>query len=437
MKTLIKALDIAAFFVFAILFAVCVLAVMGVSALLGKRRFKPGMPVNRFSFAICDLISNKYDGMFEDLFLDDYINEDHYIYFDYANGHDRFEILNERVFFHSLAAHPDNAIYKAGFCRVSMLLVELKALGIAFGTIWRSNITFVKSHDPHLLGLNALIMARLFRLPYVLHLNSDFDMKYKGLGKTSSPIFFSRGLERFFERIIMRAANLIMADRNLYRNSPYFPFSCTGKYRAFGVRVAERHYAAVSSRKDRRKELGIEGKKALFYVGRLHPVKYPEDAIRAMALVKKAVSNAVLVMAGDGPMKEELKTTANFMGLGDSVLFLGSRNNDELTDLFYTADVLLAPHGGVTLLEAALASTPIVAYDFDWHPEFIENGKMGYIVPFRDIDELARKAIAILTNESLRNDMRAYCRRYAESRYPRRYSIENEKKIYDELIGIL
>jgi glycosyltransferase involved in cell wall biosynthesis len=434
MTRIIKLLDVIAFALFGAVFAAAITTVVGISSLFGRRRFCRKR-VNRLSFAICDLMNNRYDGMLGDVLLGDYISKDYYIYLDYNNARDRYADISGRIFFHSIAAHPEGTLYSAGFRKTNMLMVEVRMLARAFSIARNKGISFVKSHDPHLLGLNAFIVARLFRIPYILHLNSDFDMKYKGLGRTSSPVFLSRSIERIFERAIIMSADMIMADRMLYRNSRSLPESRKGRYRPFGVRVAERHYGDLSSRKNLAKELGVEGRKIVFYAGRLHPVKYPEDVLAAMSIIKKSVEGAVLVMAGGGPMRAVLEDMARSMGLGGSVIFLGPRSNDELADLLYTADVFLAPHGGVTLVEAALAAAPIVAYDFDWHSEFIESGKMGYLVPFRDAAGMAKKAIEILTDDPLRKYMADNCRKTALEKCSRKSSIANERKVYEELLG--
>ncbi len=225
-----------------------------------------------------------------------------------------------------------------------------------------------------------------------------------------------------------------MADRKLYAKSRSFPENSLKKYTAFGVRVDEKHYIDPSARRDLRRGLGLEGKKILLYVGRLHPVKYPEDALKAFFIVQRHMDKAVLLIVGDGILKGALEDVAKAEGVSGSVYFLGSKNYDELIDILHTADILIAPHGGMTLVEAALAATPIVAYDFDWHPEFIEKGRMGFMVPFRDFEGIARKAEEILADDNLRKSMGAYCRKEAIGRYSRNVSIENEKKIYDNIM---
>jgi glycosyltransferase involved in cell wall biosynthesis len=434
MKRALQILDIAAFAFFGIILALAAAIALSVLSLFKRRRREPG-EVNELSFAVFDLISNKYSSMLEDALLNGYIANHHYIYLDFNHRHDRFEKIGDNIFFYSIAAHPGNALYNAGFYKTSMLLTELKALTRAFNIAKNGNISFVKAHDPHLLGFNGLLVARWFRLPCVLHMNSDFSMKYRGTGKTASSIFLSRGLEKLFESAMIGSYDLIMADRKFYSMSSSFPRRSLKKYRAFGVRVDRSHYSDPASRRDLRGILGLGDKKVLLYVGRLHPVKYPDDAIKAFSLIKKEIGEAVLLMAGSGILEDSLKDMAAREGLGESVRFLGPKRYEELIDLLYTADLLLAPHGGVTLVEAALASTPIVAYDFDWHSECLEDSRMGYLVPFRDVERMAEKAVRILKDGALRGEMGGYCRMAAMARYLRETSMKCEKEVYNDLLS--
>lgn len=434
MKLFVKILDICMFTLFIVpALAAAAITVFAMSFFCRKKSVAGG--VNRFSFAISDLISNKNEDLSEDILLSGYIKNDFYVYLDYASGADRYEKLGERVFFYSIAAHPAGGLYSAGFRLVNMILVELKMLARAFSIISENDIHIVKAHDPHLLGLNALIMSRIFRIPFILHLNSDFEMKYRGTGKVSTAVFASRSLERAFESCIMASADLIMADRSSYGRSLNFPKRCLARYRVFGIRVDGRHYADPSSRRDMRALLGLGSRKAVLYVGRLHPVKHPEDTVKALSLIRKSLKDVALLVVGSGMMRSRMEEIARQEGLENNVFFLGSRTGEELKDIFRTADLLLAPHGGVTLVEAALAGTPIVAYDFDWHSEFVEDGKMGYVVPFLDFESMAKKSLDILSDDGRRRAMGDYCRREAVSRYPRQRSIENEKRVYDEALG--
>ncbi|MFC1576704.1 glycosyltransferase, partial [Candidatus Omnitrophota bacterium] len=178
----------------------------------------------------------------------------------------------------------------------------------------------------------------------------------------------------------------------------------------------------------------IDGKDVVLYVGRLHRVKHVCDLIHAFKKIYENNKNAVLLIAGEGVLESTLKSMVEENALGKSVLFLGSKNGKELANLFSTVDVVVQPHGGQVLLEAALAATPCVVYDFDWHREFVEDGKMGFIVPFRDTEKLAEETQKLLRNKELKRQMGFYSREVATVKYSREKSIENEGAVFRESV---
>lgn len=433
-KYIISIIDTAAFIILGAVFVIAVAVVLMATWFLLKRRHA-GKEVNRFSFAIFDPTTSDYPSMAEETLLGGFLSGDFLLYLNFSTGRDHYEeVIPGKVHLHTVAAHPDNGIYKSGFRRVSSLMVEIKLLRKAVDIVSANRISFIKAHDPHLLGLNGLIISKIFRLPSALHMNSNFDEKYRGTGRISSPIFISRGIEKIFESFIINSYDVVMADREFYKHARNFPKSALSKYTALGVRVDRKHYSEPGSRKDMRGELGLEGKRIVLYVGRLHPVKYTDDAVRAMAMVKKEEKDAVLLLVGTGVLQKDLQEIARQNNMEDSVIFLGLKSHEELLDIFYTADVLVAPHGGVTLVESALASTPIVAYDFDWHSEFLEDKKMGYLVPFGDINGLAEKILALFKDNGMRERMGDFCRQRALVKCSRDMSMEREKGIYSRLV---
>jgi glycosyltransferase involved in cell wall biosynthesis len=64
--------------------------------------------------------------------------------------------------------------------------------------------------------------------------------------------------------------------------------------------------------------------------------------------------------------------------------------------------IMLSPSAGqLALLECALGGAPIVAYDRDFQPEFIDDGVDGFIVPYRDHAAMAERAAKILADRNL------------------------------------
>jgi len=129
-----------------------------------------------------------------------------------------------------------------------------------------------------------------------------------------------------------------------------------------------------------RAELGLEpGTRLVLAVGRLVEQKNHELAIRAIA----GVPDAVLAIAGDGPLRPRLERLAADMGVDDRVRFLGVR--PDARALMGAADaIVLSSHWeGLPLsaLEALASGTPLVATDVRGLRELVVDDQDALLVP--------------------------------------------------------
>jgi glycosyltransferase involved in cell wall biosynthesis len=119
----------------------------------------------------------------------------------------------------------------------------------------------------------------------------------------------------------------------------------------------------------------------LFYAGRLDRLKRLDLAIDAM---KRVGSGARLKIAGDGPLREELRKQIVGLGVEDRVELLGFVSADELVELYagcraaYYAP-LNEDYGYVTV-EAFLSRKPVVTTTDAGGPlEFVTDGETGLV----------------------------------------------------------
>lgn len=116
----------------------------------------------------------------------------------------------------------------------------------------------------------------------------------------------------------------------------------------------------LSSKK--KKELNLQGKFVIGHVGRFNTVKNHSFLIDIFNETHKKNNQSVLLLAGVGPLQEEIKNKVNRLGLSDVVLFLGVRN--DIPDLLQAIDVLVFPslfEGlPVTLIEAQASGLPCI-----------------------------------------------------------------------------
>nr|WP_295761721.1 glycosyltransferase family 1 protein [uncultured Intestinibacter sp.] len=120
-----------------------------------------------------------------------------------------------------------------------------------------------------------------------------------------------------------------------------------------------------SIRKNKRKELGIEGKFVIGNVARFNIQKNHEYLIEIFKLVIQKNENAILMLVGDGERKELIIDKINKYKLGSKVIFTGVR--DDVHDIMKAMDVFVFPslYEGlpVTLIEAQAAGLPCLISD--------------------------------------------------------------------------
>ncbi|HTP67861.1 MAG TPA: glycosyltransferase family 4 protein, partial [Dongiaceae bacterium] len=79
----------------------------------------------------------------------------------------------------------------------------------------------------------------------------------------------------------------------------------------------------------------------VFYCAKLQAWKRPLDLVRAFA--KANVPDAYLVMAGDGPQREEVESEVAKLGIRDRVRILGFVNDSQLPGAYKAADLFVLP----------------------------------------------------------------------------------------------
>lgn len=111
-------------------------------------------------------------------------------------------------------------------------------------------------------------------------------------------------------------------------------------------------------RKEKRKELGIKDNQLVIgHIGRFVAQKNHNFLIDIFNEIHKKNNNNILILAGQGPLMDEIKSKVNNLGLTSNVKFLGQRN--DANELYQAFDIFLLPsiyEGlGLVLIEAQCA----------------------------------------------------------------------------------
>ena len=192
-----------------------------------------------------------------------------------------------------------------------------------------------------------------------------------------------------------------------------------------GVRASCRHYPAwlrsrtvvvhnglrdwrpsTLTREEARERLSVADETLLLVAaGRLAEQKnYP-----LMLRVAERLDNAVILIAGEGPLYGELETAIAKAGIGRKVRLLGGVSREGIPDLLAAADLFvqtsLYEGQSNAVLEALESGLPVVAHDIPEQRETIadpDGSTAGALVPLGDVDAW------VAAIERLRSDAAAF-----------------------------
>lgn len=103
----------------------------------------------------------------------------------------------------------------------------------------------------------------------------------------------------------------------------------------------------------------------ILFCAKLQPWKRPEDLLRAFA--RADVPSAMLVFAGEGPLRGLLEAEALSLGVAPRVRFLGFVNQSQLPAVYTAADLMVLPSEyepfAVVVNEAMCCGCPVAASD--------------------------------------------------------------------------
>ena len=262
----------------------------------------------------------------------------------------------------------------------------------------RARASIVTATNPYLQGLNAALASSLLGLPYAVIITRDYDWDWAVLGKQAfRSVYPTRRVEHVVGRWVLRRADLVLADREYYRQ--FAIRGGTPPERAIATRVlADSAYANVRPAPEVRQRFGLGEGPLLTYVGRLDADKFPLDLVECLALVRRRFPNVILACAGTGSLSAEMERRASELSVADQLRLLGTLDLDELPGLLASSDAVVAAHMGYTLIEAGLTGVPVVTYDYDFHGELISDGETGYLAPLRDVAVLADRVCIVLAD---------------------------------------
>ena len=208
----------------------------------------------------------------------------------------------------------------------------------------------------------------------------------------------------------------------------------TGKFNRCKLAVVHNGVPSVtpsSQGKPKERELQIGT------AGRLVEVKDLNLFIDVAADVLQEESNVRFRILGDGPLKQQLTERVRRLGLADTVVFEGYR--EDAHGFYDDIDIYLntSIHEGLPLsiLEAMAKGKPVVAPMVGGIPEIIMDGEEGFLIESRESKEFAAKCLSLIRDRQLLEQKGNKAHKKIQENFSSGQMADIYHDLYEKIIG--
>lgn len=156
------------------------------------------------------------------------------------------------------------------------------------------------------------------------------------------------------------------------------------------------------------------------YVAGFRPEKGHDLLVKAFEKVRDRYPNAVLIFAGDGPLRQDVERQTESLGISSATRFLG--NMADVRPVLAAADLTAIASTrvetfSIAMLESMAMGVPLVAADIGGTREAIIDGVNGYLFPVGDIAALTESLQKAAGDPSRTATLGEYARQTVRERF--------------------
>ena len=177
-----------------------------------------------------------------------------------------------------------------------------------------------------------------------------------------------------------------------------------------------------------KKAIAPHGEKLLMHTSNFRKVKRIQDVIKMFVLVQREIP-AKLLLVGDGPERQAMELLCRETDVCDHVRFLGKQ--EAVEELLAVSDLFVLPSEtesfGLAALEAMACHVPVISSNTGGIPEVNIDGKTGFLSNVGDVEDMAKNALKLLTNDDLHQQFKDNA--YAQAK---RFELHKIMPIYED-----
>jgi glycosyltransferase involved in cell wall biosynthesis len=278
---------------------------------------------------------------------------------------------------------------------------------------YRQNFTRIHAATPGPIGLAALLVARLLKIPIngtyhtSLPLDAQFltgDVMMEELAWKYTRWFYNQ-MGRIY--VPSQSACQQLVEKEIAAERIHLL--------PHGVDIERFH-----PRKNNgflKKRFPVDDGLKLLYVGSVSRQKNLHILSRAYQMLYQQRKDVQLIVVGDGPYLAEMKEKLE----GTSCFFTGYLNGDDLATVYASCDIFIYPSTtdsfGRAVLEAQASGLPVIVTDRGGPQENIVAGKTGLSITGDDADSIVDALHFLIANPAAAREMSRAARQYMEERF--------------------
>ena len=280
----------------------------------------------------------------------------------------------------------------------------------------------VRAHRPdalyqraNVLMLSGVWIARRFKLPYLLEVNAPIAAERSKYGGMALP-----ALAAWSERVMWRAADRVLPVTEVLASLVVAAGVPRARISVIPNGVDRSRFQVLDETAAKRR-LGLDGRLVLGFVGFIREW-HRLDRVIALLAEAATLSDAHLLIVGDGPVRAALEATARELGVAERVTITGIIERDQVAGYIAGFDIALQPEvvayaSPLKLFEYMALGRAIVAPDAPNIREIVTNGVDCLLFDPEQPDGLAQALQRLAGDAALRERLgRAAIAKLAERR---------------------
>lgn len=312
-------------------------------------------------------------------------NEGHQVHFITYSQPARLDFFSENLFYHEVSVRDyplfDYAPYESALASKLVDVVRFEKLDIL-------HVHYAIPHASAAFMAKQILATYGINIPFVTTLHGT-DITLVGKDATYKPVVtFS----------INKSDGVTTVSQDL-KEDTYKHFDIQKEIKVIPNFIDFNRFK-VQPKDHFKKAIAPNNERILIHTSNFRKVKRTEDVIKMFQKVQEKIPSKLL-MVGDGPERTANEQLCRELNICENVRFLGKQ--DAVEEILSVSDLFIMPSEsesfGLAALEAMACKVPVITSNAGGLPELNIDDFCGYMCNVGDVDDMANKAITILSNE--------------------------------------